>query len=119
MPNEQPEPEQEVVTAAEAQVVAEEEEKPTTEKPQQSYLALTKLGMGKKSAAAKSGPADKTPATKIGKKSITEMASSTLFKAGFTKSWWAYIDFFIVLWSAAIVYFWNFFFIVTLLDNSN
>jgi hypothetical protein len=45
------------------------------------------------------------------------MASSTLFKAGFTKSWWAYIDFFIVLWSAAIVFFWNFFFIVTLLDN--
>jgi len=64
------------------------------EKPQQSYLALTKLGMGKKSSKT-SGPGQQTeqiqkdkPSNSFGKgtrKSITEMASATLMKAGLTK----------------------------------
>ena len=84
MPNGQAEPEPAVVTA-EPLVVVEDEVGKSAEKPQQSYLALTKLGMGKK--AAKPGPTEtKEKIPKIGKKSITEMASSTLLKAGFTKS---------------------------------
>jgi hypothetical protein len=63
-----------------------EEAKPNIDKPQQSYLALTKLGMGKKSVAKPVDVNKPTTAAKGGKKSITEMASSTLFKAGFTKS---------------------------------
>lgn len=49
------------------------------EKPQQSYLALTKLGMGKKQEENNNKP--KQDATKNGKptrKSMAEMASSTL-----------------------------------------
>lgn len=73
------------VAAVEAEVSAEQ----AGDKPQQSYLALTKLGMGKKAAVAGPKPESKekttTPA-KPGKRSITEMASSTLLKAGFTKS---------------------------------
>ena len=64
-----------------------EEAKPAADKPQQSYLALTKLGMGKRSGPKPVDDLKKpAPVAKGGKKSITEMASSTLFKAGFTKS---------------------------------
>ena len=68
-----------------------EDAKPAADKPQQSYLALTKLGMGKKSSAKPQESKDVNKdvnkiGAKSGKKSITEMASSTLFKAGFTKS---------------------------------
>ena len=43
--------------------------------------------MGKKGSAPKTDAKEKNPpAVKPGKRSITEMASSTLLKAGFTKS---------------------------------
>ena len=61
--------------------------KTASDKSPQSYLALTKLGMGKKGSAPKTDAKEKNPpAVKPGKRSITEMASSTLLKAGFTKS---------------------------------
>lgn len=81
-----------------------EESGQSPDKPQQSYLALTKLGMGKKSGGKAQGESkDKSViqveksvqgdgkekhtqiATKLGKKSITEMATATLVKAGLTK----------------------------------
>jgi len=66
---------------------AAEDGKQAAEKPQQSYLALTKLGMGKKAPGPKTDVKEKNPAPgKVGKRSITEMASSTLLKAGFAKS---------------------------------
>ncbi len=80
----------------ETEVDAKEVDKASGEKPQQSYLALTKLGMGKKSSNKDKTPGQQTEQIqkdktvngfgKGARKSITEMASATLMKAGLTKS---------------------------------